>query len=251
MAVEVVGAVAVRPVDVLGAQGLLEHFDAWRLVFRVRDDEVRVVPAQQVVRLDAVVPVIEDDEVEALAVLVVRVPDVQLVEVALIVVDGRQVLTAAPLPVTAEHVDPLVLQERKRRDCDVVGLAVPTLQQLKPARLVLRQHVEVFAVHERTDGHVPEHSPDAGLEVEVQRTVEHRLHAKDVALHQPLKPGILGPDEALDVGHVGVELAHFCFFSFFSASFSSAIRAAASLFSLRFIFSFFLPYMTAPTTSLG
>ena len=50
------------------------------------------MPPQQVVGLAAEVAVVHLNEVEALAVLVVGVPYVNLVEVALVVVDGGDVL---------------------------------------------------------------------------------------------------------------------------------------------------------------
>ena len=66
-----------------------------------------------------------------------------------------------------------MLQERERRHCNTVALAIPGLKQREPSLLIVAQAVIIFAMVERADGLVPEHSTDATLEVKVQRAVEH------------------------------------------------------------------------------
>jgi hypothetical protein len=89
------------------------------------EDRASLKTLTRVVGLAAEVAVVHLNEVKALAVLVVGVPYVNLVEVALVVVDGGDVLTRPPLPVSTEYVHPLVLQKSKGGHSNVVGLTVP------------------------------------------------------------------------------------------------------------------------------
>ncbi len=160
--------------------------------------------------MDAEVAIVQHDELVTLAILVIRIPQRRLVEIAIVVVNGELIDATSPLVVPAVHIDTAILQERKHRHGDVVRLAIPRLQQRQACLLNVGEHVEVESVHERRNRHIPKDRPNRRQEVEVHRPVKPRLDTKDVPTQVIRVPCVFLTDIAVRVRYVCVQCWHVC-----------------------------------------